>query len=188
VDFGRASTFNLDEFVGLRPNHPGAYRTFMRRYLFDHVNLRREAAHFPASGPRGARAYERAIARAGGLDVCLVGIGANGHLGFNEPGASLEPWTHRVSLRSETRRANAYLFDGRWQDVPATAMSMGIATILQARTVLLIATGSDKRAIVRRALEGPITTRVPASLLQTHPHALAILDAAAARGLAAPPR
>lgn len=185
ADFSRATTFNLDEFVGLRPSHPGAYRTFMRRCLFDHVNLRRGATHFPASGPRAARGYERAIERAGGLDVCLVGIGSNGHLGFNEPGVSLEPWTHEVRLLPVTRRANAHLFGGRWQDVPATAMSMGIATILQARTVLLIATGEGKRAIVQRALDGPITTRVPASLLQTHPHALAILDAAAARRLAA---
>lgn len=183
ADFSRATTFNLDEFLSLRSNHPGSYRTFMRRHLFDQVNMRPGAAHFPASGSRAARAYDRAIERAGGLDVCVVGIGANGHLGFNEPGPSLEPRTHRVTLQRATRHANAHLFGGQWRNVPATAMSMGIATILQARTVLLIATGAAKRTIVRRALEGAITTRVPASLLQTHPHALVVLDAAAARSL-----
>lgn len=180
VRFRRVTTFNLDEFIGLRPRHSGRYRAFMERYFFGAVDLRPGAAQFPSGGHEGGRRYDAAIARAGGLDLCVLGIGTNGHLGFNEPGPSLSAATHRVRLLPATRRANAYLFARGLPEVPRAAMSMGIATILNARTVVLLATGADKATIVRRALTGPITTRVPASLLQVHPNALVVLDRPAA--------
>lgn len=183
ADFRRVTTFNLDEFIGLPPMSGGTFRAFMARHLFAHVNLRRGATHFPPSESDGSR-YDAAIDRAGGLDLCIVGIGANGHVGFNEPAAQLSAVTHRVRLLPATRRANAYLFGGRMRDVPRWAMSMGIGTILQARAIVLLATGPDKAAVVRRAFGGVVTTRVPASLLQTHPNVLVVLDRTAARGLA----
>jgi glucosamine-6-phosphate deaminase len=183
VDFAKATTFNLDEFVRAESVDDGSYRAFMRRYLFDAVNLSRGRTHFPGEFGTKSAAYDEMISTAGGLDLCLVGIGMNGHLGFNEPARTLAPRTHRVRLMPATRRANTYLFEGRVRDVPRHAYSMGIATILTARTVVLLATGAAKARIVRRAFAGPITTRVPASLLQTHPNALVVLDRAAAAEL-----
>jgi glucosamine-6-phosphate deaminase len=183
ADFRRSTTFNLDEFIGLGPAHPGSYRMFMRRLLFDAVNIPPAARHFPRSTADGGRRYDRQIGRAGGLDLCVLGIGMNGHLGFNEPAPGLAPGTHRVRLTAASRRANAYLFSGQVSAVPRTAMSMGIGTIMNARALVLIATGSEKAAIVRRAIAGPVTTRIPASLIQTHPNALVVLDRDAAARL-----
>ena len=178
--FGRATTFNLDEFTGLPPGHPGSFRAYMRQYLFDHVDLPRAATHFPPSARAKGSAYDRLIERAGGLDVCLVGIGRNGHVGFNEPASALTAETHRVRLKHATRRANAYLFGDRPEKVPKFAMSMGVGTILRARAVVLLALGAGKADIVRAAITGPVTARVPASLLQTHPNVVVVLDREAA--------
>jgi glucosamine-6-phosphate deaminase len=186
ADFAKVTTFNLDEFVVADSDDEGSYRAFMRRYLFDAVNVSRRRTHFPGEQGSSTSRYDDMISAAGGLDLCLVGIGMNGHLGFNEPAAGLTPRTHRVRLMPATRRANAYLFDGRLRKVPRQAHSMGIATILTARTVVLLATGASKASIVRRAIGGPVTTRVPASLIQTHPNALVVLDRAAARELTRP--
>ena len=187
ADFSRATTFNLDEFVGLGKGDPGSYRTFMHALLFDRVNLPSARAHMPdGRAPDWRREivrYEKRIARAGGLDLVVLGVGGNGHLGFNEPGPALDAHTHRVALRPETRRANAHLFGGRWKDVPTHALSMGIGTILTAKHVVLLATGTSKARVVARALTGPVTTRLPASLLQTHPDVVVVLDHDAARGL-----
>ncbi len=183
ADFGAATTFNLDEFIGLRPGHPGSFRAYMHQHLFDHVNLRRRASSFPRSGRRSGSAYDRSIERAGGLDVCLVGIGRNGHVGFNEPASTLVAETHRVRLLPATLRANAFLFGDRPDHVPKFAMSMGIGTILRARAVVLLAMGKGKAEIVRAATAGPVTTRVPASLLQTHPNVVVVLDRDAASAL-----
>jgi glucosamine-6-phosphate deaminase len=184
IDFSRATTFNLDEFVGVAAPDPGSYRAFMNRHLFDHVNLRRAHVHFlnGAAADTGAecRRYERLIRRAGGIDFQLLGLGANGHVGFNEPGRGLEARTHRTRLRPATRRANAPLFGGRLSRVPREALSMGMATILGADRVVLLATGAAKAACVKRMVEGAITTGVPASLLQLHPNAEVWLDRAAA--------
>jgi glucosamine-6-phosphate deaminase len=180
ADFSRATTFNLDEFIGLPSGHPGSFRAYMRQHLFDHVNLPRAATHFPQYGRTSEGAYDRRIARAGGLDLCVVGIGRNGHLGFNEPASALPAATHRVTLQPATRRANAYLFGDEPKHVPTLAMSMGIGTILRARAVVLLALGPDKAEIVRAATTGPVTTRVPASLLQTHPNVVIVLDREAA--------
>jgi glucosamine-6-phosphate deaminase len=179
ADFSGATTFNLDEFIGLPARHPGSFRAYMRRFLFDHVNARAGAINFPhASRVRGA--YDGKIERAGGLDLCLVGIGRNGHIGFNEPGPRLSAVTHRVALLPATRRANGYLFDDNPAHVPKYAVSMGIGTILRARAVVMLALGRDKAAITRAAIDGPVTTRVPASLLQTHPNVVVVLDREAA--------
>jgi glucosamine-6-phosphate deaminase len=161
---------------------------FLRRHLLDRVDVPRARAHGLNGAAKDWRkeagAYEQAIARAGGLDLAFVGIGRNGHVGFNEPGDRLQARTHCVRLRTETRRDNADAFGGRWRDVPTHALSMGIGTILNARGIVLLAFGARKSAIVARALRGPVTTRVPASLLQLHPNAIVVLDRAAAAKLA----
>ena len=184
ADFSKATTFNLDEFVGLGPDDPGSYRTFMNSVFFDHVNLPAARAHLPDGRAKDWRReivrYERQIARAGGLDLVLLGVGGNGHLGFNEPARALEAHTHRVALCLESRRANAHLFGGQLRNVPTHALSMGIGTILKARHVVLLATGASKARVVARALTGPVTTRLPASLLQIHPDVVVVLDRAAA--------
>jgi glucosamine-6-phosphate deaminase len=189
VDFSRVTTFNLDELEGLRRGDPRSYHAFMRRHLFDRVNLlprRRFIPNGAARDPhREAARYESQIERAGGLDLCLLGIGRNGHLGFNEPAAALDARTHRARLRPETRRSNAYLFDGRWREVPAHAVSMGIGTILGARSIVLLATGKEKASIVAGALNGRVTTQLPASLLQGHPNVVVVLDRDAAARLEA---
>lgn len=186
TDWSRVRTFNLDEFVGPAAGEPGSYRAYMRRELFDHVNLapgnieflQGDAADLEAECER----YEQALANAGGLDLIILGIGTNGHIGFNEPGPSLEARTHRARLMPATRHSNRALFDDRPDRVPTEALSMGMATILQAREAVLIATGAAKAPVVARMLRGPITTELPASFLQLHPHATVMIDAAAGSG------
>jgi len=187
VDFSRVTTFNLDEFAGLERDDPRSYRAFMQQHLFNRINVRASNVHIPNGAARNWRrevdAYEAALRRVGGLDVCFVGVGRNGHLGFNEPAAALEARTHLARLRPETRRANAHLFNGRWRRVPTYALSMGIGTILNARAVVLLATGPEKAGVIDRAITGPVTPRLPASLLQVHPNVVVVLDRDAARRL-----
>lgn len=187
VDFSRATTFNLDEFVGLPADHPGSYRTFMRRFLFDHVNADPSRTHFldgsASDIQRECARYEAAIEAAGGIDLQILGIGTNGHIGFNEPATELEARTHKVVLRPETRRSNAALFGGNPDDVPAEALSMGMGTILHARQAVLLATGESKSRCVERVVNGPITTSLPASFLQLHDNAELMLDEAASKEL-----
>lgn len=187
LDFSRATTFNLDEFVGLPPGHPASYRRFMQTHLFDHVNLRPGRIHFldgTAADPWAECArYEAAIRRAGGIDLQILGIGANAHIGFNEPGRWLHADSHPARLEPGTRRSNAALFEGRVRDVPREALSMGVGTILRARAVLLVATGAGKAAAVAGTLEGPVTTAVPGSFLQLHGDVEVLLDRAAASRL-----
>jgi glucosamine-6-phosphate deaminase len=183
VDFSGAVSFNLDEFVGTAPGDPRSYRAFMHRHLFDQVNFAAHRIHFlngmaPDSVAECAR-YERLIARAGGMDLLLLGLGTNGHIGFNEPGTSLVAATHRTTLTGETRRANAALFNDRPRDVPRDALSMGMRTILHARRIVLMATGQAKAPAVRRLVRGAITPRVPASFLQLHRSTEVWVDAAA---------
>jgi glucosamine-6-phosphate deaminase len=189
VDFSRAITFNLDEFLGIAADDPRSYHAFMRRHLFDRINLPRRRVHLlngrAAIVARECERYERAIARAGGIDLQILGLGTNGHVGFNEPGGALVARTHRTRLSPSTRRANAGLFGGRMGDVPREALSMGMGTILGARRIVLIATGASKAGCVRRMIEGPVTTRLPASFLQLHSNAEIWLDRAASVGLRA---
>lgn len=187
IDFRRATTFNLDEFVGLGQGDAGSYRTFMRKHLFDAVGLSPRRAHFLNGRARDldkeCERYERAIRRAGGIDLQILGLGTNGHIGFNEPARALSARTHRVQLRTATRQANASLFDHRWTRVPREGLSMGMSTILEARRIVLIATGATKARAVERMIHGPVTTGMPASFLQLHPHADVWVDSDAAARL-----
>jgi glucosamine-6-phosphate deaminase len=187
IDFSHVSFFNLDEFAGLGHTHAGSYHTFLKRHLLDPLGIRANqifTIRGDASDPTAEAArYERAIAAAGGIDIAVLGIGGNGHIGFNEPSRHLHARTHLLTLAPATRRANAWLFGDRLRDVPRQAISMGVATILGARGVLLIATGAAKAPIVHRALQGPVTTSVPASFVQMHPDAIVLLDKAAASRL-----
>ena len=187
ADFSGATTFNLDEFAGLAADHPGSYRVFMHEHLFSRVNLSPERINFldgAAPDPEAeCERYETAIAAAGGIDLQILGIGTNGHIGFNEPARALESRTHRVALKASTRRSNAALFQGDAANVPAHALSMGMATILHARRIILIATGKSKARCVERMVNGPIDTRMPASFLQLHRDVELVVDRAAAAGL-----
>ena len=184
TDWSRVSTFNLDEFAGIDSRHSGSFRTFMERHLFDGVNLRGERIHFLNGVAADLNAecdrYEAAIAAAGGIDLQLLGIGTNGHIGFNEPGDHLPVRTHRVRLMESTRRDNAMLFDNDLSRVPMEALSMGIGTILRARRIVLVATGGKKAECIRQATSGRLTTHVPASMLQVHADVELILDREAA--------
>ena len=184
VDFSRATTFNLDEFLGIPAAHPGSYRSFMQRHLFDRVNIDPARINFlnGATADAGDECcrYEKAIEEAGGLDLLILGIGTNGHIGFNEPGLGLTARTHRVTLKPETRRSNAALFGNDPDAVPTEALSMGMGTILDAKSVVLLATGEKKAGCVEQLVTGPITTQLPASFLQLHPNVEIMLDAAAA--------
>ena len=184
VSFDHVSTFNLDEFVGIDAQHPGSFRQFMQRHLFHGVDLRPERIHFlngmaPDLDAECAR-YELAVDASGGIDLQLLGIGANGHIGFNEPGDELAAFTHRVTLHEGTRRDNAELFGGDPEQVPREALSMGMATILRTAALILIATGARKAHCIERTVHGPLTTKLPASFLQTHRNVELYLDAAAA--------
>jgi glucosamine-6-phosphate deaminase len=187
VDFSRVRTFNLDEFAGIPATHPGSFRRFMEAHLFAAVNLDPSRVHFLDGAAADLDAecarYEAAIAAAGGIDLQVLGIGANGHIGFNEPGDELVARTHRVALHDVTRRENAALFGGRVEDVPREALSMGMATILQAGRIALIATGERKASCVAGMVRGPLTTRLPASFLQTHRAVELFLDRLAASRL-----
>ena len=184
MDWSRASTFNLDEFAGIDRGHPGSFRTFMDDHLFAGVNLRPERIHFldgaAADLDAECERYDAAIVDAGGIDLQILGIGSNGHIGFNEPGDDLPVRTHRVKLMESTRRDNAALFGHDPSKVPREALSMGIGTILHARRIVLVATGAKKAECIRQSINGRITTRVPASMLQVHPDVEMLLDEQAA--------
>ena len=189
ADFSRASTFNLDEFAGVAASHPGSFRSFMDQHLFGGVNLAPERIHFLDGAARDLDAecgrYEADITAAGGLDLQLLGIGANGHIGFNEPGEELVALTHRVRLADSTRRDNASQFGGDRAQVPREALSMGMGTILKAAEILLIATGERKAQCIEQSVRGAVTTRLPASFLQLHPRVELYLDRPAASRLGA---
>ena len=186
VDFSRATTFNLDEYVGIPEEHECSYHRFMNEQLFDHVNIRREAVHVPDGNAPDmaatAAAYDEAIRAAGGIDLQLLGIGRNGHIGFNEPGDSFIYGCHVVQLSHSTIDANKRFFASE-ADVPRSAISLGIGSIMNARQILLIATGEDKADAVYEAIHGDVTPQVQASILRTHPDVIFLLDKAAAKRL-----
>ena len=186
ITFSAASAVLLDEYVGLPPDHPEAYRTFIRRELADHVDLPAARLYGPdvwAEDLAGAcERYDRLLAELGGVDVQLLGIGSDGHIGFNEPSSSLRSRTRIKTLTDATRADNARFFSTP-DDVPHHVVTQGLATIGEARHLLLVATGSAKAAPVARAVEGPLTAMCPASVLQLHPHATVVVDEAAAAEL-----
>ena len=188
ADWSEVRTFNLDEFVGVSPQDPGSYRAFMQERLFRHVNIRPDHIGFLDGNAADLTAecsrYERVLAAAGGLDLLVLGIGANGHIGFNEPADALVARTHLVTLDAPTRAANALWFGGDVSRVPRQALTMGMATILSARAIVLIAAGDAKADAVRAMLYGGVTTAVPASFLQLHPQVTVMLDQSLADQLA----
>lgn len=186
TSFARARSFNLDEYVGLRPDHPCSYWRYMREQLFDHVDIRAEASLLPRGdapdAEAGASAYERAIVEAGDIGFQLLGLGANGHIGFNEPSSSLTSLTRIKTLTRSTREANARFFDDP-ADVPRRAITMGIGTILRADEIVLLAYGAGKADAAAAMVEGALSAACPASALQLHRKATVVLDAAAASKL-----
>lgn len=173
-------TFNLDEYVGLGESDAGSFRRFMRMNLFQPSKMSPGQSFFPWPdfAPEFA-AYDDFIDTSGGIDWQILGIGHNGHIGFNEP---LTPWnskTHEVILTDDTRYANRQAFEGDWRKVPTKAVTMGIETIFRARTIILVALGNQKRAILAQALHGPVSPEVPASILQEHSRAIVLCDRAA---------
>ncbi|NLI20308.1 MAG: glucosamine-6-phosphate deaminase [Clostridiales bacterium] len=186
LDFSSAITFNLDEYCRISEEHPCSYHRFMKDELFDHINLKPENAHMPDGNAADLSAecarYDRAIARAGGIDLQLLGIGRNGHIGFNEPSDQFVYGCHVVRLTQSTIEANRRFFDSE-ADVPREAVSLGIGSIMNARRVLLVATGADKAEAVRKAICEDIDPDTQASILRTHPSAVFLLDRAAAARL-----
>ncbi|WP_151736635.1 glucosamine-6-phosphate deaminase [Paenibacillus tengchongensis] len=186
VSFAKATTFNLDEYVGLPADHPQSYRSFMNENLFRHIDIDLSRTNVPRGDADDlaaeCRAYDRMLDEEGPVDLQLLGIGSNGHIGFNEPDASLTSGTHVVQLLPETREANARFF-GDPQEVPRQAVTMGIGGILKARQIVLLVRGEAKAEAVKNALQGPITTQCPASLLQSHPNVVVLLDEGAAKWL-----
>lgn len=189
VSFRSARTFNLDEYVGLPRQHPQSYYSYMKQHLFDHVDLAPENAHIPdgmaADAEAECRRYEEELRTAGGLDVVLLGIGHNGHIGFNEPGTPWNARTRRVALTQRTRDANARFF-GNGEKVPTEALTMGMGTIMEARQIILLASGESKAEIVRRTLEGEIGVEVPSTALRVHSDVVILLDRGSASLLRRP--
>jgi glucosamine-6-phosphate deaminase len=184
LDFSKVRTFNLDEFVGVDAEDPGSFRAFMERHLFREVPLAPERIGFldgkaPDPAAECAR-YEEQLEAAGRLDLLILGLGVNGHIAFNEPADALQARTHLVKLTRESRVANAPLFGDDPMKVPLHALTMGMASILQARSLVLMAFGASKVEAVRGLLQGPVTPRLPASFLQLHADVEVVLDRAAA--------
>ena len=186
LDFSRAHGFALDEYVGLPAGHPESYREVIRREFTNRVNIAPENVHGPdgtaADIPAACQAYEDSIAAAGGIDLQLLGVGTDGHIGFNEPGSSFASRTRIKSLIEQTRRDNARFFNSL-AEVPHHVLTQGLGTIMEARHVILVATGAQKAQAVREFVEGPVAAICPASVLQFHPHATVLLDEAAASAL-----
>lgn len=187
LDFSKVTTFNLDEYVGLPPEHAQSYHAFMDEHLFRHINVPRANIHIPdgmaADIPAECARYEADIAAAGGIDLQLLGIGTDGHIGFNEPTSSLASGTRIKTLTEQTRADNARFFDGDLSKVPFHCITMGVGSIMACRQVVMLAFGANKATALAEAVEGPITSMNPASVLQMHPVAKCILDEPAATKL-----
>src|SRR5205085_650184 len=187
LDFSQAATFNLDEYLGLPASHPQSFNHFMHENFFRHINIQPRNIHIPDGSVRRdydayCASYEQSIRAAGGIDLQILGIGRNGHIGFNEPTSSLASRTRLKALSRETIEDNRHFFASTGQ-MPKCAITMGIGTILESRRVLLLASGRSKAAAVAKAIEGPITSSVSASALQMHPDVTFIIDEEAAYSL-----
>ncbi len=184
VSFKNVKSFNLDEYVGLEGTHDQSYRYFMNHQLFNHIDIDIENTHVPSGiDTKNPSRYDDEIKAAGGVDLQLLGIGVDGHIGFNEPGTKFDSLTHVVKLEQNTREVNSRFFKSI-DEVPTHAVTMGIKTVMNARSIILIATGKSKADIVKAFIEGPVTTKVPASILQLHPFVEVYLDEEAAAKLA----
>lgn len=184
LSFSRCRTFNLDEYVGIPAEHRGSYRSYMNKCLFSRVNIAARNTHLPNGVAHDlaaeCRKYERLIERFGGIDFQLLGIGHDGHIGFNEPLSALRSRTREKALTLDTLRRNSGMFDGKPDKVPKRAITMGVGTILESKRCVLLATGKSKARILAKAVEGPITSMISASALQLHPHCTVVVDEAAA--------
>lgn len=185
LDFSQVKSFNLDEYYGLSPEHPASYRYFMNEQLFDHVNIDKANTHVPNGLAKDIEAscaeYEDAIKAAGVVDIQVLGIGSDGHIGFNEPATSLASRTHGQTLMLGTRQDNARLFfDGKLDEVPTRAVTMGTGTILESKTAILLAFGKGKAPAIAGAVEGAISHMNQASALQMHRNAIFFIDEDAA--------
>ena len=182
VDFSGVTTYNLDEYVGLGHDHPQSYYYFMHKHLFDRINIDPARTNVPngmePDSGKECRRYEELIESLGGVDLQLLGLGHNGHIGFNEPAEVFDKETHCVDLTESTIEANKRFF-ASVDDVPRQAYTMGIGTIMRARKILVVASGEDKAEIVAKAFYGDVTPAVPASILQMHPDVTVVADAAA---------
>ncbi len=187
LSFKEASAFTLDEYVGLEESHPERYRHVIEREFTAHVDLDPDAVHGPdgnaADLPTACAAYEEAITAAGGIDLQILGIGTDGHIGFNEPGSSFASSTRIKTLTAQTRADNARFFDDDVDAVPRHCLTQGLGTIMRARHVVLVATGSAKAEAVHQMVEGPVSAMWPGTILQHHPHTTVLLDSAAASRL-----
>lgn len=186
IDFSRVRSVNLDEYKGLAPDHPQSYRRFMQENLFDHISIRPENTYVPdglaTDVDAMCGAYERTIEDLGGVDLQLLGLGHDGHIGFNEPGDHFPARTHETALAEITRQANARFFASE-AEVPTAAYTMGVGTVMAARRILMIVTGADKSDILHKAFFGLVTPWIPASILQFHPDVTLICDRAAWDGV-----
>lgn len=186
LDFSHIITFNLDEYVGLLPTHDQSYRYFMNDNLFNYINIDKKNTHVPDGMakdiPAFCKWYEEQMLKAGGIDVQLLGIGGNGHIAFNEPGSSLGSRTRVKTLDDKTIKDNARFFKSM-DEVPKYAITMGIGTIMEARSLILLANKENKADAISKTVEGPITAMVPATIVQLHPKATIITDKAAASKL-----
>lgn len=186
LDFARVTTFNLDEYFGLPEQHPSTYRHYMEEYFFKRTNIDLRRTFLPVSAGRDVEAdcrqFEEKIKECGGIDIQILGVGQDGHIGFNEPSSSLASRTRIKTLTQETRKNNAKFFSSP-DEVPKHCITMGIGTIMESKQVLLLAFGSKKSQVVAQLVEGPLTAMVPASILQFHPQAKILLDDSAAAQL-----
>ena len=182
LDFSQITSCNLDEYRGLSGDHDQSYRYFMNHNLFDHVNIRKECTYVPdgleADSDKAASDYDKIIADQGGIDLQLLGLGHNGHIGFNEPADEFPKGTHVADLAESTIQANKRFFASE-ADVPRQAYTMGIGTIMSAKKILVVVSGEDKAEILNKVINGPITPQVPASILQLHPDVTIVADEAA---------
>ncbi len=179
IDFSEVRSVNLDEYCGLSPDHPNSYHYYMQENLFRQINIWPCNAHIPNGLATDIAAecarYDRLVAELGGIDLQLLGIGNNGHIGFNEPDEDFDKMTHQVWLKPSTLEANSRLF-GSIDEMPRSAITLGIKAIMQAKKILLAVSGASKAEILERALFGSITPRVPASILQLHPDLTVVAD------------
>ena len=183
VSFENVTTFNLDEYVGLEPDHPNSYHYFMKEKLFDQIDIDPNRTYLPngiaVDVEQECLDYEALIKKNGVIDLQILGLGVNGHIAFNEPGTSFTSRTQRTDLVEETIEANARFFENK-ADVPTQAITMGIETIMESKEIILLASGENKAEAVKRLVEGEVTEDFPASILQKHPHVTIVIDEAAA--------
>lgn len=186
IDFSKVTSFNLDEYRGLKGDHPQSYRYFMDNKLFNHVNINKNNTFVPSGVAEDMQKecieYDERIRNAGGIDLQVLGIGGNGHIGFNEPDSFLHMGTHLTPLTKETIEANARFFENE-DEVPKEAITMGLGSIMKARKILLLANGKKKASIISKLVDGKINTEIPASILQVHNNVIVVVDEDAAAEL-----